>query len=209
MAGSKQWMQRHVKDPFVKQAQIDGYRSRAVYKLLEINEKNKILRPGYGVIDLGAAPGSWSEAAKQAVGRKGFVIALDCLPMNPLADVAVIQGDFREQPVLDELIQTIDSRTVNLIMSDMAPNMSGDKSVDQPRSMYLIELAHELAKQVLSPGGALLVKAFQGEGIEAFVKALRLSFTQIKHIKPKASRSSSKEVYILAKGLKRADESIA
>jgi len=202
MVNSKQWLQRHVKDPYVQQAKTDGYRSRAVYKLLEINDKENILRQGMGVIDLGAAPGSWSEVAINKVGRKGFVIALDILPMDPISDVVFLEGDFREEQVLGTLLDLINSRPVDLIISDMAPNLSGHKSVDQPRSVYLVELALDLATKVLSPDGALLVKMFQGSGIEEFVKQLRLSFKQVKHIKPKASRLSSKEVYVLAKGFK-------
>jgi 23S rRNA (uridine2552-2'-O)-methyltransferase len=202
MVNSKQWLQRHVKDPYVQQAKIDGYRSRAVYKLLEINDKENILRQGMGVIDLGAAPGSWSEVAINKVGHKGFVIALDILPMDPINDVVFLEGDFREEQVLGTLLDLINSRPIDLIISDMAPNLSGHKSVDQPRSVYLVELALDLATKVLSPNGALLVKMFQGSGIEEFVKQLRLSFKQVKHIKPKASRLSSKEVYVLAKGFK-------
>ena len=202
MVSRREWMNRHVKDPYVKQAQLDGYRSRAVYKLLEINEKEKLFKPGMGIIDLGAAPGSWTEWARKQVGRKGFVIALDCLPMDPIPDVEFIQGDFREVSVLEDLQRVIAGRSVDLVISDMAPNMSGQKSVDQPRSMYLAELAYDLATAVLVPGGCLLMKVFQGAGIEALVQSLRLKFKQVKHIKPKASRLASKEVYLLAKSFK-------
>lgn len=202
MVSRREWMNRHVKDPYVKQAQIDGYRSRAVYKLLEINEKERLFKPGMGVIDLGAAPGSWTEWAQKQVGRKGFVVALDCLNMDPIPNVEFIQGDFREQSVLDQLHGIIAGRSVDLVISDMAPNMSGQKSVDQPRSIYLAELSLDLAQQVLVPGGCLLMKVFQGAGIEALVRSLRLYFVQVKHIKPKASRAASKEVYLLAKSFK-------
>ena len=197
MAGSREWLKRHLKDPYVKQAQIDGYRSRAVYKLLEINDKEKIIKPGMGVIDLGAAPGSWAEWVQRAVGHKGFVIALDCLPMDPIHDITFIQGD-----VSQALKDSINNRPIDLVISDMAPNLSGQKSVDQPRCVYLAELALELAIQVLVPRGCLLIKAFQGAGIEDLVKQLRLYFVQVKHIKPKASRAASKEVYILARNFK-------
>ncbi len=202
MVSRREWMNRHVKDPYVKQAQIDGYRSRAVYKLLEINEKERLFKPGMGVIDLGAAPGSWTEWAQKQVGRKGFVVALDCLSMDPIPNVEFIQGDFREQSVLDELHGVIAGRSVDLVISDMAPNMSGQKSVDQPRSIYLAELSLDLAQQVLVPGGCLLMKVFQGAGIEALAQSLRSYFVQVKHIKPKASRAASKEVYLLAKSFK-------
>jgi len=202
MVSRREWMNRHVKDPYVKQAQIDGYRSRAVYKLLEINEKERLFKPGMGVIDLGAAPGSWTEWAQKQVGRKGFVVALDCLSMDPIPNVQFIQGDFREQSILDELHGVIAGRSVDLVISDMAPNMSGQKSVDQPRSIYLAELSLDLAQQVLVPGGCLLMKVFQGAGIEALAQSLRSYFVQVKHIKPKASRAASKEVYLLAKSFK-------
>ena len=199
MVSRREWMNRHVKDPYVKQAQVDGYRSRAVYKLLEINEKERLFRPGIGVVDLGAAPGSWAEWARKQVGRKGFVIALDCLAMDPIPDVEFIQGDFREESVLNKLHDSIGGRSVDLVISDMAPNMSGQKSIDQPRSIYLAELAYDLAVNVLVPGGSLLMKVFQGAGIEALAQSLRSHFKQVKHIKPKASRLASKEVYLLAK----------
>ena len=202
MVSRREWMNRHVKDPYVKQAQIDGYRSRAVYKLLEINEKERLFKPGMGVVDLGAAPGSWAEWAQKQVGRKGFVVALDCLSMDPIPNVQFIQGDFREQSILDELHGVIAGRSVDLVISDMAPNMSGQKSVDQPRSIYLAELSLDLAQQVLVPGGCLLMKVFQGAGIEALAQSLRSYFVQVKHIKPKASRAASKEVYLLAKSFK-------
>ena len=202
MVSRREWMNRHVKDPYVKQAQIDGYRSRAVYKLLEINEKERLFKPGMGVIDLGAAPGSWTEWAQKQVGRKGFVVALECLSMDPIPNVQFIQGDFREQSILDELHGVIAGRSVDLVISDMAPNMSGQKSVDQPRSIYLAELSLDLAQQVLVPGGCLLMKVFQGAGIEALAQSLRSYFVQVKHIKPKASRAASKEVYLLAKSFK-------
>ena len=202
MVGRRDWMNRHLKDPYVKQSKLDGYRSRAVYKLLEINDKEKLIKSGMHVIDLGAAPGAWSEWSRTAVGDRGQVIALDCLPMDPIQGVEFIQGDFRDQETLDELLQVLNGQSIDVIISDMAPNLSGLKSVDQPKSIYLAELSLELACQVLKKDGSLLMKVFQGAGLEALVKALRSYFVQVKHIKPKASRSESKELYLLAKSFK-------
>jgi 23S rRNA (uridine2552-2'-O)-methyltransferase len=171
MARSKssgRWLRRHFDDGYVRRAQQAGYRSRAAYKLLEINERDHILRPGMTVIDLGAAPGGWSQVAAGTVGRRGRVIALDLLPMDPISNVWFIHGDFREESVFTALLEMVGDRQVDLVISDMAPNISGMRSVDQPRAMYLAELALDLAKNVLAPGGALLVKAFQGEGIDEF-----------------------------------------
>jgi 23S rRNA (uridine2552-2'-O)-methyltransferase len=203
MARSKssgRWLQRHFDDAYVRQAQQAGYRSRAVYKLLEINERDHILRPGMTIVDLGAAPGGWSQVAAKIVGERGRIIALDILPMDPLPRVSILQGDFREESVMMELLKIVgEQRVVDLVISDMSPNISGMKSVDQPRAMYLAELALDLARKVLSPGGALLVKAFQGEGIEEFRRELQRSFRTVLTRKPKASRPSSREVYMLAK----------
>jgi 23S rRNA (uridine2552-2'-O)-methyltransferase len=196
---SGRWLQRHFDDPYVRQAQQAGYRSRAVYKLLEINERDHILRPGMKVIDLGAAPGGWSQVAAKIVGPRGQVIALDILPMDPLPGVRFIQGDFREEAVMKELLQAVGEQRVDLVLSDMAPNISGMKAVDQPRAMYLAELALEVARKVLAPGGMLLVKTFQGEGIDAFRRELQQSFKTLVTRKPKASRPASREVYVLAK----------
>lgn len=202
MARSKssgRWLQRHFDDTYVRQAQQAGYRSRAVYKLLEINERDHILRAGMTVVDLGAAPGGWSQVAAKIVGARGHVIALDVLPMDPLPGVSIIQGDFREEAVMAGLLQALGEQRVDLVLSDMAPNISGVKAVDQPRAMYLAELALDLARKVLSPGGTLLVKAFQGEGIDDFRRELQRSFKAVATRKPKASRPVSREVYMLAK----------
>jgi len=196
---STRWLQRHFDDAYVRKAQQAGYRSRAAFKLLEINERDHILRPGMTVIDLGAAPGGWSQVAAKIVGARGRVIALDILPMDALAGVDIIQGDFREEALLAEIVKSVEQQRVDLVISDMAPNISGMKSVDQPRAMYLAELALDLTRKVLSPGGALLVKAFEGEGIEALRRELQRSFRTVATRKPKASRPASREVYMLAK----------
>ena len=197
---SHSWLREHFDDVYVKKAQQDGYRSRAVYKLLELNEKDHFIKPGMTVVDLGAAPGGWSQLASHLVGDNGRVVALDILPMDALAEVDFIQGDFREQEVLDRLLQTLNGAPVDLVMSDMAPNISGNKSVDMPRAMYLAELAVDLARQVLKPGGDLVMKVFQGEGFDALMQELKNSFSKVVIRKPKASRPRSKEVYILARG---------
>lgn len=202
MARSKssgRWLREHFDDPYVKRAQQEGYRSRAVYKLEEIDRRDRLLQPGMTVVDLGAAPGGWSQYAKRAVGERGRVVALDILPMDPMAGVEILQGDFREQEVLDRLLQTLGDRPVDLVISDMAPNISGVNSVDQARAMYLAELAVDFAKQILKPGGDLLLKIFQGEGFEAVLADLRRSFRSVVIRKPKASRPRSREVYALAR----------
>ena len=202
MARSKssgRWLQRHFNDAYVRQAQQAGYRSRAAFKLLEINERDHILRPGMTVIDLGAAPGGWTQVAAKIVGERGRIIALDILPMDSMPGVRFIHGDFREDAVFAALLEMVGEQRVDLVISDMAPNISGMKSVDQPRAMYLAELALDLARKVLSPGGTLLVKAFEGEGMEALRRELRVSFKTLVTRKPKASRPSSREVYMLAK----------
>jgi 23S rRNA (uridine2552-2'-O)-methyltransferase len=202
MARSKssgRWLQRHFNDAYVRQAQQAGYRSRAAFKLLEINERDHILRPGMTVVDLGAAPGGWTQVAAKIVGERGQVIALDILPMDSMPGIRFIHGDFREDTVFGALLDMVGEQRVDLVISDMAPNISGMKSVDQPRAMYLAELALDLARKVLSPGGALLVKAFEGEGIESFRRELQASFKTLVTRKPKASRPSSREVYMLAK----------
>ena len=195
-------MQEHFEDEYVKMAQVQGYRSRAVFKLKEIQEKDQLIKPGMNVIDLGAAPGGWSQFARQLMGKKDKLIALDILPMEPLDGVAFIQGDFREETVLDRLYTALEGAPVNLVMSDMAPNMSGNKGVDQPRAIYLGELALDTAKTVLTKDGNFLVKLFHGEGFEAFHHDVQRYFTKVVIRKPKASRPRSNEVYILAKGFK-------
>ena len=195
-------MQEHFEDEYVKMAQVQGYRSRAVFKLKEIQEKDHLIKPGMNVIDLGAAPGGWSQFARQLMGKKDKLIALDILPMEPLDGVDFIQGDFREEAVLDLLHTMLEGAPVNLVMSDMAPNMSGNKGVDQPRAIYLGELALDTAKTVLTKEGSFLVKLFHGEGFEAFHLDVQRYFTKVVIRKPKASRPRSNEVYILAKGFK-------
>ncbi|HEY8096840.1 MAG TPA: 23S rRNA (uridine(2552)-2'-O)-methyltransferase RlmE [Methylobacter sp.] len=199
---SSRWMQEHFDDEYVKMAQAQGYRSRAVFKLKEIQDKDQLIKPGMNIIDLGAAPGGWSQFARQIVGKKDKIIALDILAMDPLESVDFIQGDFREQAVLDQLYAVLDGAPVNLVMSDMAPNMSGNKGVDQPRAIYLGELALETAKTVLTKDGVFLVKLFHGAGFEDFFKEVQQSFAKVAIRKPKASRPRSNEVYILAKGFK-------
>jgi 23S rRNA (uridine2552-2'-O)-methyltransferase len=205
MARSKssgKWLREHFDDEYVKRAQKQGFRSRAVYKLLEIQEKDKLLKSGMTVIDLGAAPGGWSQVAADTVGDKGRVIALDILPMDALAGVEVITADFRDEAGLQNLLNTLGDDRVDLVMSDMAPNISGMNSVDQPRAMYLAELAMDLANQVLRKGGDIVVKVFQGEGFDPYLKQVREAFDKVVIRKPKASRPRSREVYILGRGYK-------
>lgn len=196
---SARWLREHFTDEYVKRAQQEGYRSRAVYKLLEIHEKDRLFRPGLTVVDLGAAPGGWSQLAARLVGGQGQVIALDILPIEPLPGVECITGDFREAAVLDQLLATLDGRSVDVALSDMAPNTSGVKAVDQPAVMYLAELALDFVQQRLRPGGDFLVKVFQGEGFDAYLKALRAAFTTVTPRKPRASRARSAEQYLLAR----------
>ena len=199
---SKRWLNEHFDDEYVRRAQQEGYRSRAIYKLIEIQQKDKLLKPGMTVIDLGAAPGSWSEYAVRKLGGKGRMIALDILPMEPIEGVEIIQGDFREDDVLAQLLDLIGESGADLVISDMAPNISGMEVVDIPRSYYLADLALDLARQVLKPGGGLLVKLFQGEGFDDYQKALKQSFKRVVMRKPKASRARSREIYALATGYK-------
>ena len=199
---SRRWMHEHLSDEFVKKAQKEGYRSRAVYKLLEIVEKKAIIRNGDKVLDLGAAPGGWSQVAAKLVGSQGKVIASDILPIELIDGVDFLQGDFTEQSVYDDLLVMTDSAKVDVVLSDMAPNMSGQLSVDQPKSMYLAELAIEMAIKTLNPGGSFVVKVFQGDGFDVFVQNAKKAFKKVSVIKPKASRPRSKEVYLLASQLK-------
>ena len=199
---SKNWLNEHFNDEYVKQSQKDGYRSRAVYKLKEIDEKDNLLKPGSTIIDLGAAPGSWCEYVVRRLKGKGRVIALDILPMDPMDGVEIITGDFLEEDVFEQLLNTLGSDQPDLVICDMAPNMSGQQAVDIPRAMYMAELALDLSRQVLKPGGGLLVKLFQGEGFDEYTKQMRADFTRVVMRKPKASRSRSKEVYGLAMGFK-------
>ncbi|MCB1829842.1 MAG: 23S rRNA (uridine(2552)-2'-O)-methyltransferase RlmE [Gammaproteobacteria bacterium] len=195
---SRQWLDRHFRDEYVKRAQAEGYRSRAAYKLLEIQAQDKLLKPGQAVVDLGAAPGGWSQIAQQIVGADGRVVALDILPMDPIAGVEFIQGDFREQQALDRLRELLGGNPVDLVISDMAPNVSGIPAVDQPKAVYLCEIALDLARETLRPGGGFVVKVFQGEGFDAFIRELRSSFSRVVTRKPHASRPKSREVYLVA-----------
>ncbi len=191
-------MDEHVEDEFVRRAKQEGWRSRAVYKLMEIQEKDRVLKPNMTVVDLGAAPGAWSQFAAQAVGRRGRVIALDLLPMDPLPGVEFIEGDFREPETLAALEAALGDTAPGLVLSDMAPNISGMATVDQPRAMYLAELALDFARARLTPGGALVTKVFQGEGSDALVREARKDFATVRLRKPKASRDRSREFYLVA-----------
>ena len=196
---SREWLDRHVNDEYVQRAQLEGYRSRAVYKLLEIQHRDHLLRPGQVIVDLGAAPGGWSQAAQEIVGDAGAVLALDILPMDAIDGVTFIEGDFREQQPLEKLREALHGRDVDLVISDMAPNLSGMATVDQPRSIYLCELALDFAVQTLKPGGNFLTKIFQGEGFDAYLRQLRESFASVMTRKPQSSRSKSNEVYLVGR----------
>ena len=199
---SRRWMHEHLNDEYVKKAKKEGYRSRAVYKLLEIIEKSQIINKGNKVLDLGAAPGGWSQVAKNIVGKSGQVIASDILSIEEISGVNFLQGDFTKQSVYDELITLTEGISIDIVLSDMAPNMSGQLSVDQPKSIYLAELAIDLAVKTLSKNGHFIVKIFQGDGFDNYVKNARKVFKKVSIIKPKASRPRSKEVYLLASQLK-------
>jgi len=199
---SARWLKEHVNDPFVKQAQKDGYRSRASYKLKELSDKDKLIKPGMLVIDLGSAPGGWSQVASELVGDHGKLIASDILPMDPLPGVDFIQGDFTEEAVFDQIMAAIGGQPVDVVISDMAPNLSGISSVDQAASIYLIELALDMANQVLKPKGSFVAKAFQGEGYDAFVTQVREQFDSVVIRKPDSSRARSREVYVVGRGFK-------
>ena len=200
---SGRWLREHFDDHYVKEAQRMGYRSRAVFKLLELLEKDPLLKPGMTVIDLGAAPGGWSQIAAQKVGGEGRVIASDILTMDSLPDVEFLQGDFSDDAVFEQLLEMLDAAPVDLVLSDMSPNMSGIKHVDQPRSMHLVELALDFAVRVLRPGGAFACKVFQGEGFDQLVQNARTSFGKVVTRKPAASRPRSREVYLVAKNFKQ------
>ncbi|MDX1353105.1 MAG: 23S rRNA (uridine(2552)-2'-O)-methyltransferase RlmE [Thiomicrorhabdus sp.] len=205
MARSKSsagWLKEHFDDPYVLKAKQEGWRSRAVYKLQEIDDKDKLFKPGMCVVDLGAAPGGWSQWTAHKIGASGEVFALDILPVEPFAGVTFIQGDFREDEVYENLLNALAGRDVDVVMSDMAPNMSGNKGVDIPRAMYLVELCVELADQVLKKNGDLLMKVFQGEGYNELISNLRSKYNKVITRKPDASRSRSKEIYLLARGKK-------
>lgn len=205
MAGSKpnkKWLNEHVNDPYVKKAQVDGYRSRASYKLIEINEKDKLFSTGSVVMDLGSAPGGWSQIVAPAVGDNGRVIASDILPMDSIRGVTFIQGDFTEEAVYDSILSALDGDKVDVVVSDMAPNLSGVNTTDQYASMYLVELALDMARNVLKPGGSFCAKVFQGVGYDEYAKDVRSSFNKVVVRKPAASRPRSREVYIVGKGFK-------
>ncbi|MCO4797994.1 MAG: 23S rRNA (uridine(2552)-2'-O)-methyltransferase RlmE [Colwelliaceae bacterium] len=199
---SQKWMQEHFEDEYVKKAKKLGLRSRAVFKIEEINNKDKLIKSGMKVVDLGAAPGGWSEYAVKAVGEKGQVVACDILAMGPIAGVDFLEGDFREEAVLDALLTRIDGKNIDVVMSDMAANFTGNDAADSARSMYLVELALDMCHQVLKKNGAFVVKVFQGEGFEQFMKEVRQVFKTVKTRKPQSSRPRSREVYLVATGFK-------
>jgi 23S rRNA (uridine2552-2'-O)-methyltransferase len=201
-SSSKAWLKEHRDDPYVQQAQREGYRSRACYKLLELQERDKLIRPGMTVLDLGSAPGGWSQVAIALVGASGKVIASDILPMEHLEGVNFIEGDFTEQKVLQQILDALEGKRVDLVISDMAPNMSGVHAVDQPRAIYLVELALDMARQVLSPGGTFVTKLFHGEGFDQVFAQAKDSFQKVLTRKPKASRARSSEVYLVAKAFR-------
>jgi 23S rRNA (uridine2552-2'-O)-methyltransferase len=198
-SSSRSWLSRQERDPYVQQARRDGWRSRAVYKLEQIEQKERLLKTNMLCVDLGAAPGSWSQYVTEKLKGKVRIIAVDLLPMDSLPSVEFLQGDFSEETVLAEIREAIGDSRVDLVMSDMAPNISGNRAVDQPRSMYLAELALDLCGQVLAPGGDFVCKLFQGEGIDAYIRMARAAFKRVKVIKPKASRAGSREVYLVAR----------
>jgi 23S rRNA (uridine2552-2'-O)-methyltransferase len=199
---SNKWLQEHEADKWVKMAREAGYRSRATFKLMEIQEKDRLFRPGQVVVDLGAAPGGWSQLVAPLVGPNGLVVASDIIDMEPLHQVQFLQGDFTEEACFEELLRILHGREVDIVISDMAPNISGMTDIDQPRAMYLIELAVEFGRKTLRKDGKLLMKVFQGEGYQELLKNLRRDFTQVVVRKPQASRARSREVYVLAKGFK-------
>lgn len=199
---SSRWLAEHFADPYVRRAQAEGWRSRAVFKLEEADRKERLLRHGMTVLDLGAAPGAWSQYARAKVGSRGKVVASDILPMDGLAGVEFVQGDFREQEVSARLLALTGERAVDVLLSDMAPNLSGMDVIDQPRAMYLAELALEMAGRVLKPGGGALIKVFQGSGFQELTVAARRQFKTVRFLKPAASRARSAEIYLLASGLR-------
>jgi len=201
-SSSKAWMKEHRDDPYVQQAQREGYRSRACYKLLEVQQKDRLISPGMTVLDLGSAPGGWSQVAAELVGHKGRVIASDILPMDALAGVEFIEGDFTDDEVFEQILALAGNDPVDCVISDMAPNMSGVAAVDQPRAMYLVELAVDMARRILPPGGSFVAKIFQGEGFDQLIRDVRRDFGRVATRKPKASRPRSREVYLVARDFK-------
>lgn len=201
-ASSTRWLQEHFKDRFVQQAQKKGLRSRAWFKLEEIQQSDKLFKPGITVVDLGAAPGGWSQYVASLIGNRGRIIACDLLPMDPIVGVDFLQGDFRDEAVLKALLEKVGEDKVQVVMSDIAPNMSGQPAVDIPRAMYLVELALDMSRNVLAHNGSFIVKVFQGEGFELYLKEARSLFKTVRIRKPEASRARSREVYIVATGMK-------
>jgi 23S rRNA (uridine2552-2'-O)-methyltransferase len=199
---SASWLSRHLSDPFVKQAQKDGYRSRSAYKLVELNEKDKLIRPGMRIMDLGSAPGGWSQVAARLVGAKGRVLATDILPMQGLTNVDFIQGDFTDEAVVRQVLDWLGGEKFDLIISDIAPNITGIDSADQAKSIYFLELALDTVCKTLKPGATFAAKMFQGSGSDQYLKELRTHFTKVSIRKPAASRKESREVYLVAKGFK-------
>jgi 23S rRNA (uridine2552-2'-O)-methyltransferase len=199
---SNRWLDEHVSDPYVKKAQVDGFRARAAYKLIELNEKDRLIKPGMLVVDLGSAPGSWSQIASRLVGVKGRVIASDILPMDSLEHVDFIQGDFTQDAVFEQILGFLGDRQADVVISDMAPNLSGIDTVDQMSSIYLVELAIDMAAKVLKPKGDFVAKVFQGEGSDEYIKLVKTHFDKVLIRKPAASRPRSREVYVVGKGFK-------
>ena len=199
---SGRWLKEHFDDQYVKKSKENGYRSRASFKLIEINEKDKLIKPGMTVIDLGAAPGGWSQIAAELVGDNGRVVASDILEMSPVAGVEFIQGDFTEEAVLNQILNVMDGELADVVISDMAPNMSGNNAVDQPAAMYLVELALDMAREVLKPNGSFVAKVFQGEGFDQYMADVRTHFKKVVTRKPDSSRARSREVYIIGVGFK-------
>ncbi|MEZ5525391.1 MAG: 23S rRNA (uridine(2552)-2'-O)-methyltransferase RlmE [Pseudomonadales bacterium] len=205
MARSKssgRWLDEHFNDQYVKKSQQEGYRSRASYKLLELQDKDKLIKPGMTVLDLGSAPGGWSQVAVELVGKKGRVVASDILSMEPIEGVDFVQGDFTELEVYEQIVGVLGDHKVDLVISDMAPNMSGVSAVDQPKAMYLVELALDMAEQTLVSGGGLVAKVFHGEGFDELLQSARSKFNKVQIRKPDASRARSKEQYLVARGFK-------
>jgi len=201
-SSKKHWLTRQQKDPYVKQAQLSHYRSRAVYKLIEIDDRDHLFQQGQSVIDLGAAPGSWSQYVSEKIGHHGRLIAIDILPMDPIVNTLFIKGDFTEQPVVEECLQAMNHGKADLVISDMSPNLSGIRATDQARSLHLAELSFDLAKSVLKQGGDMLVKLFEGEGTDIYRHDLKEHFRKIIVRKPKASRDDSREFYVLARAFR-------
>ena len=199
---SQRWLSEHFSDEYVKLAQQRGFRSRAVFKLEEIDSRDRLIRPGMSVVDLGAAPGGWSQYVAGKIGKHGRIIALDILPVEAIPGVEIIQGDFQDEQILNQVLQALEGKPVDLVLSDMAPNMSGTRVVDQTRAIYLAELALDMARLILKPGGAFVAKLFMGAGFEEYQKNARNSFSGLANRKPKASRDRSREVYLVGKGFK-------